>query len=156
MYKQISTVHNEFVSDAPDWSSFLKIDKQNDSMKFAYVDKVRISWVLNTDEGSDNAGTGLLFCASTDNALNSIDPSVNDGQIICASASRGGGGVVTLDIGRKITENYDGTNSDILALLKGTAGAPIYLHVRQAEKNQALSVYLIIETYGRFFESTAL
>ena len=156
MFKQISTVHAETVADAPDWSSFLKIDKQNDSMKFAYVEKVRISWVLNTDEGSDNAGTGLLFCASTDNALNSTVPSANDGQIITASASRGGGGVVTLDLRRRITENYDGNNSDILALLKGTGGAPIFLHIRQAEKNQSLAVYMIIETFGRFFEATAL
>ena len=156
MFKQISNVHVESVADAPDWSSFLKIDKQDSAMKSAYVDKVRISWVLNTDEGTDNAGTGLLFVASHDNALDSTTASNNDGQIICASATRGGGGVVTLDIRRRITMDYDGADSSILELLKGSSGAPVYLHIRQAEKNQPLGVYLVIETYGRWFEATSL
>ena len=156
MFKQISNVHVETVADAPDWSSFLKIDKQDSAMKSAYIDKVRISWVLNTDEGSDNAGTGLLFCASHDNALDSSTPSNNDGQVIAASASRGGGGVVTLDIKRRVTMDYDGSDASILQLLKGSSGAPVFLHIRQAEKNQSLAVYMIIETWGRWFEATSL
>ena len=156
MFKQISNVHVETVADAPDWSSFLKLEKQDAAMKSAYIDKVRISWVLNTDEGSDNAGTGLLFCASHDNALDSTTPANNDGQIIHASASRGGGGVVTLDIKRRITMDYDGADASVLELLQGSSGAPVYLHIRQAEKNQSLGVYMIIETYGRWFSATSL
>lgn len=156
MFKQISNVHVETVADAPDWSSFLKIEKQDAAMKSAYVDKVRISWVLNTDEGTDNAGTGLLFCASHDNALDSSTPANNDGQVIYASASRGGAGVVTLDIKRRITMDYDGADASVLELLKGSSGAPVFLHIRKAKKNQALDCYMIIETYGRWFEATSL
>jgi len=150
MFKQISNVHAETVADAPDWSSFLKIQKQDDSMASAYVEKVRISWVLNTDEGNDNAGTGLLFVASTDEFLDSATPSNNDGGIIAASASRGGAGVITLDLKRRITTNYSGTDIEIVNLLKGDGGAPVWLHIRKAEKAQSLGVYLVIETWGRW------
>ena len=155
MFKQISNVHIETVVD-DDWSSFLKLEKQDKSMRSAYIDKVRISWTLNTDEGADNAGTGVLFVASHDKALDSSTASNNDGNIICASASRGGGGVVTLDVKRRITVDYDSDESSILELLQGTSGAPIWLHIRKSVTNQNAGIYLVVETYGRWFEATSL
>ena len=155
MEKQISSMHVETVDDQ-DWSSFLKISKQEDSAKFAYVDRVRISWTLDSDEGTDNAGMGFLFCASTDNALNSVNPSVNDGQIIAASASRGGGGVVTLPIKRRITTNYDGTDADVLLMLAGSGTAPIYLHAYKSDTNQAANLFLVCEVWGHFHETESL
>jgi len=144
----------ETVNEA-DWSSFLKLEKQDPSMKSAYVDKVRISWVIDSDESTD-PNQGLLFVASHDATLNSTTPSANDGQIIAASASRGGAGVVTLDIKRRITVDYDGADAQILELLEGTSGAPIYLHAYKADTGAAANFYLVIETWGRWFSAESL
>ena len=125
-------------------------------MKSAYIDKVRISWVIDTDEGDDAEGNGLLFVASHDRALDSTTPSNNDGNIIAASASRGGGGVVTLDIKRRITLGYDGADAAVLDLLDSSSGAPVFLHAYKSKTGQAASYYLVIETWGRWFSATSL
>jgi len=153
--KQISNMHVEVINDQ-DWSSFLKISKQEDSARSAYVHKARISWTLDSDEGNDNPGMGFMFVASTDNALNSTTPSANDGQIISASASRGGGGVVTLDIRRRITTNYDGADAGILELLKGSGDAPVYLHAYKSDTNQPANLFLVVEVWGHFHETESL
>jgi len=154
LFKQISNVHLETVAEN-DWSSFLKLEKQDPSMKSAYVDKVRISWVVGSDESTD-PNQGLLFVASHDKELDSSTPANNDGQIIAASASRGGAGVVTLDIKRRITVDYDGADVGILELLEGTAGAPIYLHAYKSSTGDAANYYLVIETWGRWFTADSL
>ena len=155
MFKQISNVHVEAVSDL-DWSSFLKLEKQDPAMQSAYIDKVRISWTLNTNEATDAAGQGMVFVASHDNALDSTTPANNDGQIIAASATRGGGGVVTLDIKRRITIDYDGASADTLDLLRGTSGAPVWLHMYKSNTGQDTSYMLVVETYGRWFSATSV
>ena len=153
MFKQISNVHLETVAEN-DWSSFLKLEKQDPSMRSAYVDKIRISWSLNTDRGSESEG--LLFVASHDNALDSSTPANNDGNIISASASRGAAGVVTLDVKRRITMDYDSSDAAVLELLKGSAGAPIFLHARKASTGDSANFYLVIEIWGRWFTATSL
>ena len=147
MFKQISNVHLETVADS-DWSSFLKLDKQQDGITSAYIEKVRISYVVAEEE--NEVAQGMLFVASHDNALDSTTPANNDGQIISASASRGGGGVCTLDIRRSIKMNYDGADAQVLSLLQGSSG-PIYLHAYSAEIGEQTQVYLVIETWGRWF-----
>ena len=154
MFKQISNVHLETVS-VQDWSSFLKLEKQDPSMKSAYIDKVRISWVLDSDESTD-PNEALLFVASHDKALDSSTPANNDGNIIAASAVRGGGGVTTLDIRRRVTVDYDGTDAGVLSLLEGTSGAPIWLHAYKSNTGSPGNYYLVIETYGRWFSATSL
>ena len=124
-------------------------------MRSAYIDKVRISWVIATDESTD-PNQGLLFVASHDKELDSTTPANNDGQVIAASASRGGAGVVTLDIKRRITVDYDGADVGILELLEGTSGAPVYLHAYKADTGAAADFYLVIETFGRWFTATSL
>ena len=146
MFKTVSNIHAETVNDS-DWSSFAVILKQQDSMKSCYADKVRISWVVNQEETEVN--TGFLFVASTDSTLDSSTPSNNDGRVISASASRGGAGVVSLDIRRRIeanTENTEGLGSN----------PPIYLHIRSAEIGEATSVYLVVETWGRWHRVESL
>ena len=152
MFKQISNVHLETVADS-DWSSFLKIEKQQDGITSAYIDKVRISYVVAEEE--NEVAQGMLFVASHDNALDSTTPGNNDGQILAASASRGGGGVCTLNIKKRVTINYDGASADTLELLQGAAG-PIYLHAYSAEIGEQTQVYLVIETWGRWFSATSL
>ena len=150
MFKQISNVHVENVSDS-DWSSFLSLEKQDPSMTSAYIDKVRISWVCTSNRVGKN---GLLFVASHDIALNSTTASANDGNIIAASASRGGAGVVTLDIKRRITL-ADVSDTEIRALLEGSTGAPIWLHCHKATTGGSQNFLLVIETYGRWFKATS-
>ena len=145
----------ETVADQ-DWSSFLKISKQEDSMTSAYVHKARISWTLDSDEGVDNAGMGFLFVASTDDALNSSSPSTNDGAVISASAGRGGGGVVTLPIRRRITTNYEGSDAQVLAMLAGTGTAPIYLHAYKSDTNQSANLFMVVEVWGHWHETESL
>ena len=154
MFKQISNVHVETVAEN-DWSSFLKLEKQDPSMKSAYIDKIRISWVLDSDESTD-PNLGLMVVASHDSALDSTTPANNDGQIIAASANRGAAGVLTLDIKRRITIDYDSADASILELLEGTAGAPVYLHAYKAATNSAANYYLVVETWGRWFSATSL
>ena len=154
MFKQISNVHVEQVQDT-DWSSFLKLEKQDPSMRSAYIDKIRISWCLNTAE-TNGENEGLIFVASHDNALNSSTPSVNDGNVISATASRGAAGVATLPIARRITIDYDGSDAGVLELLEGSAGAPIYLHAYKANTGSTADYYMVIETWGRWFSATSL
>ena len=124
-------------------------------MTSAYVDKVRISWVLASDEpGGENEG--LLFVASHDTALDSSTPANNDGNIIAATATRGAAGTTTLNIKRRITTNYDGSSSDTLVLLEGMSGAPIYLHAYKAETGSDADFYMVIETWGRWFKAESL
>ena len=146
MFKTISNVHAETVNDS-DWSSFLVINKQQDSMASCYVDKVRISWIVNQEETEVN--TGFLFVASTDSDLDSVTPGNNDGRIISASASRGGAGVVSLDIKRRVESQALG--SEGLGALP-----PIYLHIRSAEIGETTSAYLVCETWGRWHKATSL
>ena len=146
MFKTISNVHVETINDS-DWSSFAVIDKQNDSFQSCYVDKVRISWIINQEETEPHVG--FLWAASTDSDLDSTVASNNDGRIISASAGRGGAGVNSLDIKRRVMSNTLGTEG--LGALP-----PIYLHVRSAEIGETTSVYCIVETWGRWHKVDSL
>ena len=155
LFKQISNVHLEDVTQDLDWSSFLKLEKQDPSMRSAYIDKVRISWILADNEATGDE-IGVLFVASHDKELDSTTPGNNDGNVIAASGQRSPGGIATLDLKRRITIDYDGTDTDVLQLLEGTSGAPIYLHCLTTDMNSTISLYLVIETWGRWFSATSL
>ena len=151
MYKQISNVHLEAVGDDGDWSSFMIYKKQDNSMTSAYIDKIRISWCLGEEDNPNSKQQGFLFASSLDSALDSTTPSNNDGNIISATASRGGAGVAVLDIKRRITSNESQHSTQ-----ESTAGWPIYLHVRSSQIGEPTEVYLIVETWGRWFSATSL
>ena len=152
MFKQISNVHLEAIED-DEWSSVIKYEKQDPSMKSAYIDKIRISFVTLSGVERDS---GIMFAVSHDDALESDTPADNDGYMIAASASRGGGGVVTLDVKRRITMDYVGSNAEVQKLLTGSSGAPIYLHAHKANAEETQDFLLIVETWGRWFEATSL
>ncbi len=152
MFKTVSTMHLETVNDS-DWSSFAVLEKQQDSFKSAFIDKVRISYVVGEEE--TEVAQGMLFVASMDDALDSTTPSNNDGQIISASASRGGGGVVTLPIKRSIrAQRADSTAT--LDMQRTMSGSPIYLHCRSAEIGEATKIYVVLEVWGRWHKATSL
>ena len=149
MHKKISNVHLETVSEG-NWSSFLRLDKLQDSMQFAYIDKVRVSYTFDEPDSNSNR-MGLLFVSSMDSALDSTTPANNDGQIISSTARHGAAGVVTLPIKRRVTNN----ETTGLAQESRT-GFPIYLHIRTADFDEATKIYLVIETFGTFFKATSL
>ena len=148
MFKLVSNVHTESIANN-DWSSFAKILKSNDSLTSAWVDKVRISFVASEEEAEVN--TGLIFVASMDPALDSATPANNDGQIICATASSRGSGVVTLDIKRRIDEN--GTPTSVHP---SRTGLPIFLHVRSANLGETTGALMVVETWGRWHKVESL
>ena len=154
MFKQISNVHIESVADT-DWSSFLKLEKQDPSMRSAYIDKIRISYVLNSEE-STGENQGLMVVASYDAALDSTTAANNDGNVIAATARHGNAGTISLPIQRRITVDYDGASADTLTLLQGMSGAPIYLHLQKSTTGSTEAFYLVIETWGRWFSATSL
>ena len=146
LFKTTTNVHAESIANA-DWSSFLRLDKLQDSFKSAYVDKVRISYISGEDDVTDNQG--WLFCASLDDALDSSTPSNNDGQIIGSTAGRGAGGVVVLPVKRTITSNETASNET-------GSGFPIYCHVRAAVTGNTQKLYMVVEVMGRLHRATAL
>ena len=117
-----------------------------DSFNSAYIEKVRISYVSAEEETEPNLG--FLFVSSMDNTL-SATAADNDGQIISASATRGAGGTVTLPVKRRILSND-------LTADSSTSGDPIYLHVRAATLGETTSLYLVVETWGRWHKATSL
>ena len=151
MFKQTSTVHLENVSDAGLWNSFATIFKQQDQFTSAYVDKVRISFIQE-DQLSSNLGVipwlPVMFAAANSSTLSNT-PSANDQNILASSAGRGGG-VVTLNIGRRIVTNEIDDESG--------EGA-IRLFIKASDPTQLSGdgqFYLIVETYGRWHRTESL
>ena len=150
MYKQVSNVHIEAVTDG-EWSSFMIYKKQENSMTSAYIDRVKISWVLNQEDNPNSKLQGFLFASSLDSALDSSTAGNNTGNIISCTGVNGGGGVAYLDIKRRIISNESQHSTT-----ESTAGWPIYLHVRSSEIGEDTSLYVVVESYGRWFEATDL
>ena len=145
MFKTVSNMHAEILPDRS-WNSFLRIDKMQDSFNSAYVDKVRISYIYDSEESEPNLG--LMFVASLDNTLSGT-PATNDGQMIAVSAHNGAGGVVTLPIKRSVRSNEIVSDSS-------QAGDPIYLHLRGVAIGEATQILLSVETFGRLQKATSL
>ena len=145
LFKTVSNVHLETLPDQT-WNSCLRIDKMQDSFNSAYVEKVRISFVLNQEETEPNVG--LLFASSLDDTMSGT-ASDNDGRIISASATNGAAGVITLPIKRSVRSNE--TPSDT-----SEAGNPIYIHLRGVAIGESTTVLMVIETWGRWHKATSL
>ena len=146
-FKMISNVHLE-TAPADGWASFLKLEKLQDSMQFAYVDRVRVSYSFDQPDG-DSPGHGVLMVASMDEELSNT-AATNDGQVISADARHGNAGVINLPIKRRITSNQTGADQE------SRSGFPIYLHLRQSDVDEISALYLVIETYGSFFKAESL
>jgi len=78
----------------------------------------------------------------------SVTDASNSGYIIAASASDGGGGVVTLPIKRRIVDNdFDASSGD----------NAIMLHARCTDTgDNTYSITMIIETWGRWHAVNSL
>ena len=112
-------------------------------MTSAYVDKVRVSFILD-----DIAGVGVnvipfgyLFTASTSNS----DPT-NSNYVISASASgNSGGGVVTLPIKRRIVDNDHDANA-------GDHAISLFVEATDATSTADVTLRMIVEAFGRWHD----
>ena len=145
MYKQLNIAQVEALGSAGSWNSFAKLLKQQAGMSSAYIDKVKLSWILEDVEPSPSS-LGVLFACSTKETMSNTEAE-NDGTVISARAGLATAGTVTLDIRRRITDNDFDENSGENALM---------LHCKPTNATESLSVTLIIETWGRWHTTEAI
>ena len=153
MYKSIANLHVEDTGQVGAWNSFLKINKQENtqSQSGGTIDKIRISYILRdrTTGNASSGSCGALFAASINDTL-SATPSANNNVIMASSASRLGGGVVTLNLDKyKVRDNAE----DL-----GRKDGPIWLFVKTTDLDSTdnTELELIVETHGRWITTQAL
>ena len=147
MFKDLTNAHLENLGSSGNWNLFATIDKQQAQIVSAYLEKVRLSYVLSTIPSGDEhpSDSGIMFCASIQDTLDSGVASNNDGKIISAAAGRLIGGTVVLDVRRSIKSNAEEV---------GRADGPIYLFVRNTGGSNTTSVILTAESFGRYIDVT--
>jgi len=146
MFKQLATAKLENMGDTGGWKKILEFSKQQDSFTSSYVDKVRVSFILEGDASlSTDAALGYLWCVSNKDGLSGTDAD-NTPYIVSASASRGGGGIVTLDIKRSIRDN---------AFDESTGFGKLALYARMTDTGtESYDITMITETWGRWHSVT--
>tara|TARA_B100000700_G_C14725203_1_gene705656 strand:- start:5 stop:454 length:450 start_codon:yes stop_codon:yes gene_type:complete len=143
MFKQLNVCKFEALGATGGWNSIGYFEKLQESMKGAYVDKVRISFILEGDAaGQTNEAKGYLWATSNKQTLSGTD-ALNSDYIISGSASGNtGGGVVTLPIKRLIEVNSTEENS---------SQGRIWVHVRGTDTgSENANLTMIVESWGRW------
>ena len=140
----------EDVGNDGNWNSFARLKKSQNQLTSAYVDKVRISFIMKDARAPVEAHYGLLFAASTSETLDDDDESENSSYIISASSSHTGTSApVTLYPRRRIVTNeVDPEAGDCM----------IDLFVKSTDPASAANVELIVvlEVWGRWHSVQAL
>ena len=145
MYKKIATTSLEDIGSGGGTVSIAKFTKQEAGMTSAYIDKVRVSFILEDIAGSatNTIPFGWLWTVITSGTSSD---SHNGEYIVGASASgHSGGGVVTIPVNRRIVDNDFDSNSGQNALL-------LVLEATDATVTADVDVRLVIETWGRWHE----
>ena len=146
MFKELTNSALEGMGTDGGWRLFGTIDKQQTQLKSAYVDKVRISYILyDLPSTGTPSSCGIMFAASIEDTLDSTVAENNDGKIYASSAGRAPGGVVSLDIKRSIKSNAEEI---------GRADGPVYLFVRNTDGMSTTNTLLTVETHGRWTKTT--
>ena len=142
MFKQLNATKFENLGSAGSWNSVGYFEKLQDSMKSAYVDYVKISFILEGDSGGqDEESRGYLWCASNKSTLSATDSANSEFIISGNAAGNTGGGVITLPIKRTIERNAEAN--------VGGEGR-VYVHVRATDTGaENLSITMIVESYGK-------
>ena len=151
MYKTLNTALFEDMGATGGWKAIVDLAKQQASMGAAYIDKIRISFILEGDSSdSTSKQLGYLFMVSNKETLSATDAN-NAPYIIGASASRGGGGSVTIPVKRVIRDNdFDessGQNKLRLFCRMTDTG--------DGEENE-YNITMVIETWGRWHQVNAV
>ena len=144
MFKTINLSKFEAMGSTGGWNPIADFFKQQAGMKSAYIDKVRVSFILEGDDGVvADEQMGYLWAVSTQDTLSATDAN-NSQYIIGASASRGGGGVITIPVNRSVRDNSFDANSGFNALR---------LHCRMTDTgSEAYNLTMVIETWGRWHQ----
>ena len=147
MFKELNNANLENLGSAGEWRLFGTVDKQQTQLVSAYLDKVRISYLVDTvpASGAGPSEAGIVFVAAIEDTLVSSPLADNDGLIISSAAGRYIGGTVTLDIKRSIKSNAEEV---------GRADGPIYLYCRNSDGLSTSSVQVYVETHGRWTKTT--
>ena len=143
MFKSLALVKTENVGHTGGSYAIAACKKQQDSFVSAYVDKVRVAYHLDVNDSPsgrpDQVGVTFYACTAGTGGPNSDN-------LISATASRGYGGTVTLDIKRAIKENEYDTDS-------GMGQIAIWMQV--SDLNLAagdVTANTVCEAYGRWHQ----
>ena len=143
MFKQLAIARYDNLGSAGAWNPILTLSKQQDSMKSCYIQKVRISFIVEGDALTVERvkDLGFLWCVTNKATLSSTDAS-NTPYIVSSSASRAGGGVITLAVDRRIAANeFDEERGD----------AQLSVQCRCTDiGDETPDITLIAEVYGRW------
>ena len=139
LFKSLALLQIEDMGGSGAQAVLAKISKQQGQMSSAWIDRVRISWILEDVDLSAVTvlPLGVMFYACTTNTGATSD------NVVACSASRGGGGVVTLDIKRRIVDNDFDTNSGVGAL-------SLIAECTDATVTADIDLKMCIEVYGRW------
>ena len=147
LFKQTALTGIEDMGNAGSWKPILKLEKQQGQMTSCYVDKIRISFILEGDSASGGENLGFLFAVSNKETLSATDAN-NSEYVVSAGASRGGGGVVTLPVKRRIVFNdYDQESGE----------NALNLQARMTDTgSNSYDVTFIVEVWGRWHQTVAI
>jgi len=141
MFKQLALIQVDDLASAGDPKLIAAMYKQQDSLTRAWIEKVRISFILDDIAGGgvNVIPFGYLWYVTTDNSA------VPDTQNLIASTATGnsGGGTVTIDVKRSITDNSFDSNSGFNALA-------LWVEATDATVTADVDLKVSIEVFGRW------
>jgi len=142
MFKKTSLTKFEAMPDTGAWTNIAKFEKQQDGFTAAYIDKVRISYIIEGDsDGPTSYNLGALWVVSNKYTLDATDAN-NSEYIIGSAAGRGAGTTVTIPVKRLIRDNdVDETSGDNALMLQA--------RLTDFDSNQ-YDLTMVIETWGRW------
>ena len=142
-FKQLNVAKYEALGSTGGWSSIGYFEKVQGAQSSAWVDSVKISYILEGDNaGNDQENRGYLWCASNDNVLSGTDEDNSDHIITGSASGSAGGGIARMSIKRRILENSNTTESST---------GRVYLHVRCTDTgSDTPNLTMILESWGRW------
>jgi len=143
MFKQLNVAKFEALGTTGGWNSIGYFEKLQEQMRGAYVDKVRISFIMEGDTGGQDAEPkGYLWVASNKQTLSGTDSDNSDYIISASAAGNTGGGVITLPVKRLIEVNSTEENS---------GQGRVWIHVRGTDTgSENVNITMVVESWGRW------
>ena len=145
MFKTIDLCKYENLGSSGGWNDIATVYKQQPAFKSAYIDKIRISFILEGDAtaGATSEQLGYLWVVSNASTLSGTDAD-NTGYILSAAATRGGGGSVTLPVKRRIVDNTFEDDS-------GQNALRVFCRMTDTG-SENYDITMVIETWGRWHQ----
>ena len=141
-FKQLALVKSENVGHTGGQIVLAELEKQQDQMVAAYVDKVRISFHINSSDDLAGANRPAFFGGQF--YLSTSNTGLSSSTVIGSTGFRGFGGTCTLDVKRLIRDNTVDADSGF---------SKLYIWVETTDLNlQAgdLTMVATMEAWGRW------